>query len=242
MSDSDIAIREQALLRREAKLAEKEKFLEEKEAALASQQILRPKNWPFKCYPILYHSITEEIPPEHRPMLRKFYVTVMYTWICILWNWVVCMTVWGKNASDSGSSDALWSSLYVVIGIPGAWVSWYRGVYYGTRDKASGRWVFFFISFFVHIAFVICMGLGVPSIAASGLFLMFKMFTNNENLCGIFSLVSVGVFALNALFSIYLIKIAHNVWRGAGGDKALKRDVAKAAVVAQVAAGGASAV
>lgn len=235
LSTEELALREQNLLRREKALAEKEKFLEEKEASLAGARVLKPYNWPSKCYPILYHSISEEIPPEHRPMIRKFYATCLATWLCLFWNWLVMMVIWGTPGAndDSGSSDALWSSIYLVVGAPGAWRLWYRGLYFGVRDKASGKWVTFFITFLLHLVFCGCMAIGVPSIAASGLFIMFKMFSNEHSLAGIFSLVSVVIFGLNTLFSFYLLKSAHGVWKGTGGDKQLQKNVAKQVIESQ---------
>lgn len=235
MSEEELALREQALLRREQALAEREKQLEQRERALANARVVPADNWPSKCYPILYHSINDEIPPEHRPLVRKLYATCLATWVCLVWNWVVWMTIWITDASDDAGSSALWSAIYTVCGVPGAWTFWYRSVYYGIRDKSSAKWIRFFLFFVVHLAFCAVIAVGVPSIAASGLFVMFKMFSNDHSLAGIFSLVTVVVFGLLTLFSFWLLKSAYSTWKGTGGDKALQKAVAEQVIEHQVA-------
>ena len=74
----EVSVREQNLLRREAAMLEKEKELDRRERELGRGRI---DNWPCKCYPIAYHSISDEIPLQFQPMMKKFYALF---W-CMCW-------------------------------------------------------------------------------------------------------------------------------------------------------------
>jgi len=230
LEESSSASREESLLRRENKLLTRERALEEKERNLRQRGGAGEANWPSKCYPLLYHDIGAEIPSENQNFIRKFYANLLFTWLCLVWNWLVIMVIWATDSDDNSSSEALWSSIFVVLGVPGAWRFWYRSVFYGVKDKKAGQWVFFFINFLCHIVFAILMGVGVPNVAGGGLFVMIKMFANNHNAAGFFSLVDVIIWGLNLLISVYLIKQAHNVWKTMGMKTQTKKEAAKAAL------------
>lgn len=73
------AAREAALNLKERELAAKEKKLKSLEDELvASGAVIKKKNWPWvmaKCgYPLLYHSIADEIPDKSKRVVREMYV------------------------------------------------------------------------------------------------------------------------------------------------------------------------
>jgi len=229
----NLALREAEIARREKELEKKEKYILKREReVLEAGAILKPPNWPFKCYAITYHSIVDDIPPEHQPMMRRFYFALLFGWFCLVWNWLTMIVVWGTpGASDSGGSEAMWASVYVLLGIPGSWRFWYRSVYYAVRDKKRRKWYFFFVNFAIHLAFSVVMALGVPSMGAGGLFVLIKMLANSKTACAILSFMTVLFYGVESLLSLYLIKVAHAVWKGAGGSVAMQRDLRLANVV-----------
>jgi len=93
---------------------------------------------------------------------------------------------------------------------------------------------FFFINFLAHIAFGIVMGLGIPSTAGGGLFLMFKMYANDQTLAGMFCLICMILWLINVLISVYLLKSAHRVWKHSGIPEATRKE-AVTAVAAEAA-------
>jgi len=228
-------LREENLRRREAALLEKEKELERKELEVGAAGG-KKLNWPFGegCSPILYHSIADDIPPEFHSLMRKFYAAVLFGWLCLLWNFICNLAIWFSDASSTGGSDCLYSAIYVVAGVPISWRTWYRGVYNGVRDRKTGNWLWFFIFFAAHIVFGVLMGVGVPSVAAAGLLVMFKMFTNKFSILGLLCLVDAIVWGSETLFAFYLIKDAHRVWKAFGGAAQLQKDVAKTVVEQQM--------
>jgi len=166
-------------------------------------------------------------------MIRKFYANLLFTWLCLFWNWLVIMVIWATpDADNNSSSEALWSSIFVILGIPGSWRFWYRSVFYGVKDRKASQWIFFFINFLCHVIFCVLMGVGVPNVAGGGLFMMIKMFANDHTLAGFFSLVDVIIWGLNLLISFYLMKSAHNVWKNLGMKSETKKAAAKAALEA----------
>ena len=72
----DLATREANLRAREEKMARMEMEVEQRERAVKAKENAG-KNWPSKCYPILYHSIADEIPTRLQPMIKKFYALVI---------------------------------------------------------------------------------------------------------------------------------------------------------------------
>jgi hypothetical protein len=101
-------------------------------------------------------------------LVTHLYYTLLFTWACLLLNWATIMLV-VLSASDlpGAGSDAMWSSLYVVGGVPGAWRFWYRSMYAAARDDSGTKWLLFLAHFCVHIVFASLMALGAPGFAGA---------------------------------------------------------------------------
>jgi len=120
-------------------------------------------NWPSKCYPITYHDISVEIPQRHKALVRKFYANLMLVWIALLLNWMLVMLVVFTPTTVSypekpGNGAALWSSIYLLLGVPGSWNLWYRSLYNGAKSSTSSKWMFFFVNYAAHTGFLYCDG------------------------------------------------------------------------------------
>jgi len=227
--EDDLAMREQVISRRETQIAEREKELEAREKRLGKYAGYKPPNWPCECWALTYHNINEEVPEQHRPLIRKFYAAVLWCWVCILWNWVTIMVIWVGDYSTTASSDALWSSIFFV-GIPASWKVWYRPIYDGVRESKAGRWIIFFLFFLCHMVFAALMALGVPNCAASGLFYMIKMFGGSHSAAGIMCLITLIIWALSFLSGLYLMKAAHGTWKRMGGEEEMQKEIARRAI------------
>jgi len=220
--------REEELNRREEELNKREAQLEQRVSQVI--KLGGEDNWPSRCYPIAYHDISKEIPEEVRSTIRKLYVLVIFTWICLIWNWMIMMAVWFSGGSVDASSDSIWSSLYMVLGIPLSWRWWYRGAYYGARDRSSKQWVSHFTGFFCHFVLSVLIAFGIPSCNGAGLLWMIKLFTNSYQALGVLSLICTCIWGLNLLFTLYLFRATLAIWRKRGGSEQLTRDVTKAAI------------
>lgn len=222
----ELAIREAALAKKEQELLNREKRVQQ---MISTGQVALEKNWPSKCWPIERHSINEDIPDSYRPLCRKLYATCLFTWLCLVWNWLCLMIRWGVIKDDTSTgSDALWSSIYLVLGSLGAWRLWYLSIYKAFSTKSTTQWMWFFVVFSAHCIFAIIIAVGTPDCAAAGVLVMLKSW--DKAYLGIMCLVCSCLWGLLAFVSISLLKVSHSVWKGAGGEGQLKRAAAKAAV------------
>jgi len=229
----ELAQREEALLRREAALIAREKS--------GVVGAVRESNWPSKCYPITYHDISVDIPQRHRALLRKFYANLMLVWLALLLNWMLVMFVVFSpapvpSADKPGSSAALWSSVYLLLGVPGSWNLWYRSVYNGAKSGTSSKWMFFFVNYAAHTAFCLVMAVGPSpsSVAGGGLFFVVEMITEENHSATIFAVITLILWALNGGLGVFLLRHAHSHWKTDGHQDQLKKDMATAIVTAGV--------
>jgi len=232
-AEEELALREANLRAREDKMRAKEIEVEERErqVRLAAGAA---NNWPFKFYPILYHSIQDDIPVRLQPMMKKFYALLLFTWPCLVWNFITCLTVWGETGD--GGTDPVWSGVWMVMGIPGSWVFWYKPLYDAAKNNSSRRYLVFFIGFLIHIAFCIVIGLGTPDMGSGGLLVMIKEYAKSFPVSGTFALVDTCMYGVNILMSLYLLKVARDAWRSGGGKESLERDKAAMRMAARGAA------
>lgn len=233
----ELAKREEALLRREAALIARERS--GGGAGVVGGR--HESNWPSKCYPITYHDIAVEIPQRHRALVRKFYANLMLTWLALLLNWMLIMYVVfapaeGPSTDKPGSGSALWSSIYLLLGVPGSWNLWYKSVYNGAKNGTSSKWMFFFVNYAIHTAFCLVMALGPSpsSVAGGGLFFVVEMITESNHSATIFAVITMILWTLNGGMGIFLLRHAHSHWKTDGHQDALKRDMATAIVTAGV--------
>jgi len=229
----ELAQREEQLLRREAALLAREKT--------GTGTAARESNWPSKCYPITYHDISVEIPERHRALVRKFYANLMLVWLALLLNWMLVMyTVFSTDETNSpdqpSTTAALWSSVYLALGVPGSWNLWYRSVYNGTKLGASSKWMFFFANYAAHTIFCLVMTLGPSpsSVAGGGLLFMIEMIHERNHEAVIFCVITLILWGLNSGLGLYLIKHAHHHWKTDGHQDHLRKEMATAIVTAGV--------
>jgi hypothetical protein len=133
-----------------------------------------PKNFP-ACLPLIYHSVEEQVPPEHVALVSRVQRLWLATAAALCWNFVVCVALLGKPGGGGGkpfvgsTQDALfWSAMYVAFGVPCAWRWWYMCLYRATTNDSSTSYFFFFGGFGAHCAFAVAAALGVPGSYLTG--------------------------------------------------------------------------
>jgi len=233
-TEEDLRVREENLKRREQELSAREKEVENRETTVRSNAGFKAPNWPSRCYPIDYHDIDADIPEENRTLVRRFYYVCILTWIGLFWNWLIFLIAYFATTFDV-SSDVLWSSIYLVLGVPGSWKLWYKNLYTGTRTKSNANWIAFFITFFMHWVLAILIGVGVPSCNGAGLLTMLKWFANSWNGGGVCALISTAIWVVILASSTILAKQAQTVWKVGGGSDRLARESAAAQAMGSVA-------
>lgn len=227
------SVRESNLMRREQALLDKERDLIERERRVAA--LLREPNWPFKsCWAVTYINTNEDIPEAHQGTVKKFYTTMLLTWVALIYNWITIFAV--KVDADGSSSSMLWSAVYVIFGLPGSFFWFKSGIYNACRDIKGGsstRWGTFFLTFFLHTGFSIVMCTGIPKTAGAGFWTFLDIIDDHKSV-GIMTLVSAVVWLIVSVASVTLMKRAHSIWRGFGGAEQAQQDLAKEAIRRQV--------
>jgi len=232
----DLNSRARRLRERELALEAKEKEIAKLEERLREKLKYEP-NWPSHCYPLLHHDIAQDIPENARFLVKCAYATVLLTWVCLFWNWITMLSAWWSDADSDGAMEALYASIYLLCGIPGAWQLWYRSLYFANKDESTRKWIAFFINFVIHILFTIVMGLGIPKTNSAGIIYLISEFASHNNTIGIFSLVETFMWIINLILSLFVIKNARATWKAEGhSDRAKKEAVAAAARAGQEAA------
>eukprot|EP00854_Cymbomonas_tetramitiformis_P001596 gene1596-2232_t len=78
--------------------------------------VARVKNFP-KFYPIVYHSIEDDIPDDKQQTVKMCFYCYLGLVLCLFWNWfsaTACMFAMGKTI------DWLYACIYLLTGVPGA--------------------------------------------------------------------------------------------------------------------------
>ncbi|CAG9465563.1 unnamed protein product [Pedinophyceae sp. YPF-701] len=213
-------MREKDLQRRERVLAQREEELRR-----GGAKIVPAKNWP-RCRPILYHSIRDEIPEQHKALVRVAYFTWLLSAAAFALNWVVILAMLAASVASTGWGDLFMATLVAVCGVPGAWVLWYRALYFATVTGKTRKYVRAFVFLAVHLAWAVWTVVGVPTLAeyAVGFFKMFSAFDGGGGkgvFFGLVALANVVVWGLVALLSVVLFGGASRALRmpaPAGGD------------------------
>jgi hypothetical protein len=244
--DPAIDAKEEALRKREQEIIEREAMLAKREQQVnvggPSNGYQPAPNWPSRCYPILYHSINQEIPEQSRMLCRKFYACLLFTWLTLAFNWVTWFIIWvsGADTSDAGSA-VLWGFLYIALGGWGSLKGWYMPMYSTLKEGSSAKWCIFGITFFAHVIFTGFMALGFPGMAGAGWLTMIEVFAAQAPGTGLIVLGCAATWTLLFLISVYLGKQAQALWAGKGGAEQMQRDAATLAVTSGAASAVASA-
>uniref|UniRef100_A0A7N0UNA3 Secretory carrier-associated membrane protein n=1 Tax=Kalanchoe fedtschenkoi TaxID=63787 RepID=A0A7N0UNA3_KALFE len=137
--------------------------------------------------------------------------------ICLLWN-LIAVTV----ALIKGTDATFWlvAVIYFVVGVPGAYVLWYRPLYRAMRTDSSLRfgWFFFFYTF--HICWCIFAAVAPPILsrgrAATGILGVMYYLDKHELLVAVFYLIGFGLFCIEILVSIWVLQHVYRYFRGSG--------------------------
>ena len=217
-TSASLAAQQRDLERREAEILRRERDLELRERnGGGGGDGGKPPNWPCKCYPMTYHNIGEEIPSHHAHAVRMCYLVYCILVVALIGNMMVAA---GRLFLDGEISSFLMAFIYFVCGTPGAWSLWYKRVYNSCkRDRALG-FLWFFLMFLVHMAFVVYASLAPPGFdkqrwSLCGV-LNLSAALKKSKVLGIFHAVVMSLFMADAALSILTIRWVYYSFRGGG--------------------------
>ncbi|KAF8625824.1 hypothetical protein AX15_005204 [Amanita polypyramis BW_CC] len=159
--------REQDLERREAELNKKTEHLRRHGR----------NNWP-PFFPLIYHSIRDEIPEASRPLITRLYQLWLVLLTTLIVNMIACIFILLGGSLD-GARD-LGASIGYLLVIPiASFLLWYRPVYNGyMKEQALYYYLYFFFGGF-HLLFSAYMIIGVPSTGSAGIIQTIQRYVNH---------------------------------------------------------------
>jgi hypothetical protein len=174
----DLQRRERDLERRESELAQK------------ADQVRKTgrNNFP-PFFPLIYHSIVDEIPTAHQPLITRIFQLWLVLAGTLIVNMVACIFILTSGADD-GVKDLISSIVYIpVIGIL-SFLTWYRPIYNGYMKEQALYYYFYFFFGGWHLLFSVYMILGIPSTGSAGLIRMIQMFNRRAFVAGALGIVA----------------------------------------------------
>jgi len=221
----EIDSRERALMEREQKLMEKNQRLVNRERQV-NEESIPEDNWPCALYAITYHSIKKEIPQQHQTFIRNHYRIVKLTIFTLFWNFCVVAILYLDNANGVTSTHLLWSVIYAVFGIPGAWKLWYRSIFKAVKAEKSFKFLQYFVFGGAHTIFSLVACIGVVQTSLCGFLMMLDAMKLGTGYA-ICALICFALWIVVALSSVVMFRRTWTLYRNRGGD--LKADAGQAA-------------
>ncbi|TDL24759.1 scamp-domain-containing protein [Rickenella mellea] len=168
----NIEQRQQELIQREQQLAAREAELNRKAEHI---RVHGRNNWP-PFYPLIFHSIADEIPEDSKPLITRLYQLWLVLLGTLIVNVVACILILIAGSSDGGR-DLGGSIGYVFfIGIL-SFLLWYRPIYNGYMKEQSLYYYFYFFFCGFHLLFSIYMIIGIPGTGSAGLIQTIQMYS-----------------------------------------------------------------
>ncbi|KAI5072719.1 hypothetical protein GOP47_0012825 [Adiantum capillus-veneris] len=226
----DLNRREKELEAREAELRRREQELKRREDAAAKAGIvIEERNWP-PFFPIIHHDIVREIP-SHLQRIQYFaFASWLGLIVCLLWNLVAVSAAWIKH---NGVNIFLLAIIYLVAGVPGSYVLWYRPLYRAMRTESALKFGWFFLFYLLHLCFIIFAAVAPPVVfkgkSLAGILPAIDLFSDST-LVGIFYIVGTVCFVLEALLSLWVLKQVYMYFRGSGKAAQIRREAVRAAI------------
>ncbi|KAG9318686.1 scamp family-domain-containing protein [Chiua virens] len=196
----------QDLSRRERDLERREQELNERAEHIRKHG---RNNWP-PFYPLIYHSISEEIPEASRPLISRLYQLWLVLLATLFMNMLACIFVLTSGAPDGGK-DLGGSFGYIFIITPLSFLLWYRPIYNGyMKEQALYYYLYFFFGGF-HLLFSVYMIIGIPSTGSAGLIQTIQMFSGGHWAAGVLGAIATAGWVLQcAGNAFYYRKIWHH--------------------------------
>ncbi|KIP09533.1 hypothetical protein PHLGIDRAFT_29012 [Phlebiopsis gigantea 11061_1 CR5-6] len=156
-------------------------------------------NWPF-FYPLIYHSIPDEIPEASRPLMTRLYQLWLFLLGCLIINMVACIFILIAGAGGS----ALGSSIgYLIVIPPLSFLLWYRPIYNAYMKEQALYYYMYLIFAGFHLAFSVYVIIGIPSTGGAGIIETIKMFIGHHWVAGILCTIALVGWVIQGLGSAF---------------------------------------
>ncbi|XP_019193690.1 PREDICTED: secretory carrier-associated membrane protein 1 isoform X2 [Ipomoea nil] len=231
---ADLKKKEKELQAREAELKKREEELQKKEDAIKRAGIvIEENNWP-PFFPVIHHDIANEIPIHLQRLQYVAFTTFLGLVLCLCWNIVAVTCAWLK-----GEGVTIWflAIIYLVSGVPGAYVLWYQPLYRAMRTDSAIRFGQFFVCYSIHIGFCVVSAIAPPIFfkgkSLTGMLPALEVLSDSV-FVGILYLVGFALFLIESLISIWVIQQVFAYFRGSGKAEQMKREAARSTMMASL--------
>jgi len=205
-------------------LRQRERDLERREREVnAKAENLRlhgKNNWP-PFFPLIFHSIADEIPEASRPLVTRLYQLWLVLVLTLIINMVACIFILIGGGEEAGKD--LGASIGYLFIIPvTSFLLWYRPIYNGYMKEQSLYYYFYFFFCGFHLLFSVYMIIGIPSTGAAGLIRTIQMFVGHHWAAAILGLIATVGWTIQGLGNAFYYRqiYAHHTAAGHTIEKA----------------------
>ncbi|KAF4576436.1 hypothetical protein EYR36_004413 [Pleurotus pulmonarius] len=211
------AARLEELRRREQDLERREQELTQKAEHIRKHG---RNNWP-PFFPLIFHSIQDEIPEASRPLVTRLYQLWLVLALTLILNMVACIFVLLAGSSDGGK-DLGASIGYLVFISVASFLLWYRPIYNGYMKEQSLYYYFYFFFGGFHLLFSIYMIIGIPSTGSAGLIQTIQMYARHAWVAAVLGTVTTVGWTVQGLGNAFYYRqiYAHHTAAGHSMEKA----------------------
>ncbi|TFL07478.1 scamp family-domain-containing protein [Pterulicium gracile] len=206
-----------AVQQREADLERRESELNQRAEHIRTHG---KNNWP-PFFPLIFHSIKDEIPENSRPLMTRMYQLWLVLLATLIINFVACLFVL-LGGSPDGGHDLGASIGYMLFISVCSFLLWYRPIYNGyMKEQALYYYLYFFFCGF-HLLFSFYMIIGIPSTGSAGLIQTVGMFNRGAIPAGILCIIATVGWTIQGVGHAWYYKQiwAHHTAAGHSFDKA----------------------
>ncbi|KDQ33148.1 hypothetical protein PLEOSDRAFT_1060816 [Pleurotus ostreatus PC15] len=211
------AARLEELRRREQDLERREQELTQKAEHIRKHG---RNNWP-PFFPLIFHSIQDEIPEASRPLVTRLYQLWLVLALTLILNMVACIFILLAGSSDGGK-DLGASIGYLVFISAASFLLWYRPIYNGYMKEQSLYYYFYFFFGGFHLLFSIYMIIGIPSTGSAGLIQTIQMYARHAWVAAVLGTVTTVGWTIQGLGNAFYYRqiYAHHTAAGHSMEKA----------------------
>ncbi|KAJ4842619.1 hypothetical protein Tsubulata_034103 [Turnera subulata] len=153
-------------------------------------------------------------------LLKASYLAFWGCVWCLSWNFLVVTNLWFEKGDASKTKAFILAFAYMTLGIPTAFVSWFRSLWEAFRTGDGAMFEKFFVFSLVHIGLCIFASVAPPvpvlSDSLTGFFSALHMFYDGPGVYGFLYYIGAVLFGLEAGLSIWLLNRVNAYYRERG--------------------------
>ncbi|KAF9564597.1 scamp-domain-containing protein [Agrocybe pediades] len=189
----------------------RERDLERREAEInnKAEHIRRHgrNNFP-PFFPLIYHSIAEEIPEAWRPLITRLYQLWLVLFGTLIVNMIACIFILTAG-SPAGGSDLGASIGYLIFISIFSFLLWYRPIYNGFMKEQALYYYFYFFFGGFHLLFSLYMIIGFQGTGSAGLIQTISAFSHHFWVAGALGLVATVGWTVQGVGNAYYYRLIY---------------------------------